>query len=230
MISGIEAVFFDLDDTLWEVGPVIERAEQRIYEHLAAHFPRITQALDITAVRNFRNEAYAARPDLVHNLTASRQLAFEKLLADFDYDPANALALTEIFLDYRNRVALYPDVMPALAGLRSMFKLVVVTNGNADIARVGIDEMFAAQVRAEEAGCKKPARRIFQLACDAVGVVPASVVHVGDHPVDDVQGAIEAGIRSIWVNRRDQHWRETYQPDAEVSDLTGLVRVLTKEL
>ena len=48
MISDIEAVFFDLDDTLWEVGPVIERAEQRIYEHLAAHFPRITQAVSYT--------------------------------------------------------------------------------------------------------------------------------------------------------------------------------------
>ena len=140
MITNVEAVFFDLDDTLWAVAPVIHRAERKIYTYLQEHFPRLTDAMDLEEIRKVRSQVYASRPDLAHDLTTSRRLAFESLLSDFDYDPQAAVALTDLFLDYRNRVALYSDVIPALERLRNHFKLVVVTNGNADIERVGIGE------------------------------------------------------------------------------------------
>ncbi len=226
MITNVEAVFFDLDDTLWAVAPVILRAERKIYAHLQEHFPRLTDAMDPEAIRKTRSQVYASRPDLAHDLTTSRRLAFESMLSDFDYDPQAAVTLTDLFLDYRNRVALYSDVIPALEHLRNHFKLVVVTNGNADIERVGIGEYFSAQVRAEEAGCRKPVADIFKLACSTINVEASSVVHVGDHPIDDVQGAIGAGIRSIWINRQGEPWTEAHHPDAEVADLAGLVRLL----
>ena len=226
MITNVEAVFFDLDDTLWAVAPVILRAERKIYAYLQEHFPRLTDAMDLEAIRKTRSQVYASRPDLAHDLTTSRRLAFESMLSDFDYDPQAAVALTDLFLDYRNRVALYPDVIPALERLRHHFKLVVVTNGNADIERVGIGEFFSAQIRAEEAGCRKPLAGIFELACSTINVEPSSVIHVGDHPIDDIQGAIGAGIRSIWMNRQGEPWVQAHHPDAEVADLTGLVALL----
>ena len=91
---------------------------------------------------------------------------------------------------------------------------------------MGIGEYFSAQVRAEEAGCRKPVADIFRLACRTIDVEPSSVVHVGDHPIDDIQGAIGAGIRSIWMNRQGVPWVQAHHPDAEVADLTGLVALL----
>ena len=91
---------------------------------------------------------------------------------------------------------------------------------------MGIGGYFSAQVRAEEAGCRKPVADFFKLACSTIDVEPSSVVHVGDHPIDDIQGAIGAGIRSVWINRHGETWTEAHHPDAEVADLAGLVTLL----
>jgi putative hydrolase of the HAD superfamily len=71
VITNVEAVFFDLDDTLWAVAPVILRAERKIYAHLQEHFPRLTDAMDLEAIRKTRSQIYASRPDLAHDLTTS---------------------------------------------------------------------------------------------------------------------------------------------------------------
>ena len=50
MITNVEAVFFDLDDTLWAVTPVILRAERKIYAYLQENFPRLTDAMDLEEI------------------------------------------------------------------------------------------------------------------------------------------------------------------------------------
>ncbi|GIT47391.1 MAG: hypothetical protein Ct9H300mP13_1870 [Gammaproteobacteria bacterium] len=117
MIPNVEAVFFDLDDTLWAVPGHSSCGTEDLRLSTGEIFPRLTDAMDLEAIRKVRSQVYASRPDLAHDLTTSRRLAFESLLSDFDYDPQAAVTLTDLFLDYRNRVALYPDGVPALERL-----------------------------------------------------------------------------------------------------------------
>jgi haloacid dehalogenase superfamily, subfamily IA, variant 1 with third motif having Dx(3-4)D or Dx(3-4)E len=98
-----------------------------------------------------------------------------------------------------------------------------LSNGNADLSRIGIDHHFAFQLGAREHGAAKPAASIFHAACQRLAVEPAHVLHVGDHIEMDVLGAMHAGLRSCWINREAQAWQhDSLRPDLQFDTLTGL--------
>jgi putative hydrolase of the HAD superfamily len=55
---------------------------------------------------------------------------------------------------------------------------------------------------------------------------PEATLHVGDHPVDDVLGALDAGFQSAWINRCAQVWTHEWKPHAQVQNLHELVELL----
>ena len=75
----------------------------------------------------------------------------------------------EVFLAARNRVEFYDDVRPALERLRARYRLFAVSNGNADLQRCGIGDLFDGHVTAIAAGAAKPDARIFAALRDMAG-------------------------------------------------------------
>ena len=55
-MDNIRTITIDLDDTLWEIHPVIMRAEQRLYEWLGENYPRITEMYEPADLRDVRAE------------------------------------------------------------------------------------------------------------------------------------------------------------------------------
>jgi putative hydrolase of the HAD superfamily len=109
------------------------------------------------------------------------------------------------------------------------YRLIAVTNGNARLDRIGIDDLFDAYVSARSAGAAKPARRIFDAAVSAGGAAAHETLHVGDHPEIDVNGARAAGLRSVWLNRNVRTWPgELPQPDGVVRSLDELDQLLVE--
>ena len=225
-MKHIQAISLDLDDTLWAIWPVIDRAEAVLHQHISETFPLIGQNHDAQDLRRLRNDVHQSRPDLSHDLTELRRVSFERLLSQYDYDPQASYDLVGRFLELRHDVTLYPDVVPALSALSKRFAVVAVSNGNADVSRLGIGSYFRGQISASAAGVKKPDRRIFHMACELLKTDPAHVLHVGDHPLEDVIGAQQAGLRAAWVNRNDDDWTHDEKPHAEVHDLAQLVEML----
>jgi len=104
-----------------------------------------------------------------------------------------------------------------------------VTNGNARLDRIGIDDLFDGFVSARSAGAAKPARRIFDAAVSAGGAEAHETLHVGDHPEVDVNGARAAGLRAVWLNRNGRDWpSELSQPDGVVRNLEELDHLLVE--
>lgn len=101
-----------------------------------------------------------------------------------------------------------------------------LTNGNAELSRVGLAPFFVASIAALEVGVSKPDPRIFRAAAEAVGVHPHEVLHVGDDAVTDVLGAYDAGMQAVWINREQAAWPHAQKPHLEVADLGGLVEAL----
>ena len=85
-MKALRAISLDLDDTLWAIWPVIERAEKALHDHICKAFPRIAEAQDAADLRLQRTEFYEQRPDLAHDLTELRRLSFELLLDRHGYD------------------------------------------------------------------------------------------------------------------------------------------------
>ncbi len=221
----IRALTLDLDDTLWPVWPVLERADQAVDDWLKVHHPTVAQAWPIAAIRQLRAQVAVARTDLAHDFTRQRRLTLEHVFASCGLADAPVDVLWEIYFAARNQVELYPDSLPALQRLGARWPLVSLTNGNADLQRIGIDGHFAHHVCARDRGVAKPDPRIFHAAAELLGLAPEQILHVGDDPLMDVHGAREAGLHTAWINRRGQAWPAGLgaAPQMDLSNLTALV-------
>ncbi|MBL8349526.1 MAG: HAD family hydrolase [Burkholderiaceae bacterium] len=198
------ALTLDLDDTLWPVGPTIARADALMWQWLARQASATHAARDDATLRALRSEVARERPDWAHDLSALRRETVRRALLAAGDDPALAEPAFEVFFEERQRVALYDDVLPALARLAARWPLVALSNGNADVRRVpGLAAYFRAAVSASELGVGKPAPAAFAEACRRAGALPANTLHVGDDPALDVDGALDAGLQAAWVQRSD---------------------------
>lgn len=226
-LSKIKAISLDLDDTLWPVWPAIERAEAELLQWLVDYAPATAARYSSTeALRGVRVQLEAARPDLHHDLSALRRESIRLALQLAGEDGDLAEPAFEVFFAARQRVDFYADAMPALEFLAARFPLVAVSNGNADVHRVGIGVHFAAALAAREFGVAKPDPRIFHAAAAAAGVAPGEVLHVGDDPLLDVVGAVQAGMQAAWVNRGEHVWSHAVQPHLALTDLNALCVLL----
>ncbi|TFZ00422.1 HAD family hydrolase [Ramlibacter henchirensis] len=223
----VKAITLDLDDTLWPIWPTIERAEKVLHEWLVENAPMAAALFsNPAALREIRNHLAEQRPELKHDLSAVRRESIRLALYRAGEDPLLAEAAFDAFFAARQQVELFDDVRPALQKLSERFPLVSLSNGNADLERVGLAAYFRAAVSAREFGVGKPDPRIFHAAAGAVDVVPEQVLHVGDDATLDVVGALNAGMQAVWVNRGDHLWPHPQQPHATVTTLTQLCELL----
>lgn len=222
MPHRVQAITLDLDDTLWAVDPVIERAERLLHEWFEARAPKLARALPPAEFLLYRRALARQLPHLAHDFTALRLEALRRALTEHGEDHTLAEAALAVFLEARNQIELYPEAADALHRLSRRYKIAVVSNGNADVHRIGIGAHFAAVVNSRSAGCAKPDARIFHVACDALGCEPHEVLHVGDDPDLDVRGAAGAGARAAWINRHGRVWAGDHCERIEFADLTAL--------
>jgi putative hydrolase of the HAD superfamily len=220
----ILALTLDLDDTLWPVLPALERADQAVDAWLRRHHPDVARAWPIAAMRALRMQVAAERLDLAHDFTSQRQLTLRQAFAACGVDDAPIETLWEIYFAARNSVELYPDSLPALERITARWPLASLTNGNADLQRIGIHAHFAHHVCARDSGVAKPDPRIFLAAAERLGVAPGQILHVGDDPAMDMAGARDAGLRTAWINREGLPWpTELGQPpELDLRDMTAL--------
>ena len=224
--APILAITFDLDDTLWAIDPVIERAERLMHAWLDEHYPLLPQRYTPAALRALRDGIVDARPELAHDLSALRRESLRLAATQCGYGPEAADGAFAVMWQARNEVDLFADVLPVLEALAGRYAIGGLTNGNADIARIGLDGLLSFCVTAREVGFAKPHPAIFAAACSTTGSAPHQVLHVGDDPERDVHGARAAGMRTVWVNRDGKPWPGGPPADAEVRDLHGLLALL----
>jgi putative hydrolase of the HAD superfamily len=210
-------ISLDLDDTLWPVAPVLTAAEAALLAWLRRHHPRAAHGHDLGTMRAIRAAVAERFPQHGHDLTFLRLRALGEQFAAAGYPHAHApespaAQAMEVFIAERNRVTFYEDVRPALVRLRSNRRLFALSNGNADLGRCGISDLFDGHVTAAQAGAAKPDARIFAHLANAAGVDAALVLHIGDDPVADVQGAMRAGMQAVWLNREGRRWPDGLAP------------------
>jgi putative hydrolase of the HAD superfamily len=227
VLNDVRAVAFDLDNTLWDVEPVLARAETRLLEWLHQHCPRIPEQLSLEDMRAARAELALAEPHNAHDVTYLRLTGLERHARECGYEEDIAARAFEVFLAARCEVEVLPDVRPALARLTRLFTLASLSNGNADLARIGLDSAFAVSLNARQIGAGKPDRRCFERLAGELGLAPRNVLYVGDDPWLDVAAAQAAGCRSAWMNRRASSWPAGLAPaDLTVRDCGELAALL----
>jgi len=224
---AVKAVLFDLDDTLWAIEPVLLRAENVLYEWLRRHAPRVTAQHTIATLREKRMALMRTDPVYQIDLYRLRHQALTDVFGETGADHGLVDEAMAVFSAARSTVDLFGDVEPGLQALGRDYLLGSVSNGFADLDRIGLTGHFGVSLAAHRFGRAKPDGAIFHAACEALGVRPAEAVHVGDDLVLDVLGAQQAGLRAVWMNRFDRPLAGGFAPDAICGDLHQLRQWLT---
>jgi HAD superfamily hydrolase (TIGR01549 family) len=226
---SIRLITFDLDDTLWDVAPVIHGAEAVLGDWLALQAPRLGRVPSAHLVA-IRARLLSAEPALQHCISALRRRVLLHALQDAGYAAGEAQQLAEaafqVFLAARHQIELFAEVHPTLQHLAGRFMLGVLTNGNADVRRLGLAEYFHFSLCAEELGVGKPDPQPFREALQRAGVSAEQALHIGDHPNDDIAGARGAGLHAIWFNPAGKPWTGAGHAPVEVHNLAELPALL----
>ncbi len=231
-VSKIRAISFDLDDTLWPIWPVIERAEKALVSWLSQHAP-MTAALfaSPSALQDIRQHVHEVilktKPEIAHDMSAIRKESIRLALYRAGDDPLMAEAAFDVFFAERNRVEYYEDALPAIKNMALRYPLISLSNGNAHLGLVGLAPYFQSAVSATGFGVAKPDARIFLEAARLGGVQAHEVLHVGDDAALDVMGALGAGMQAVWLNRQGKLWpHEHIEPTLEIASLAELTALL----
>ncbi len=222
----IRVITFDLDDTLWDVKPVLLRAEDAMYRWLEEHREKVTRQFDVVELRKLRMRTFELHPELRHHISDLRRQALYdvQLHCGYSEDVARegALAAFDAFLQVRHQVEPYERALEVLEALAECYTIGALSNGNADVFKVDIGEYFDFAFSAEQVGASKPAPDMFHASMRHTGAEAHEMVHVGDHPEHDVAGARAAGMYTVWANYSGVEWQGEEPADEEVSTLEHL--------
>lgn len=229
VFNRVTVLAFDLDDTLWPCMPTIHRAEDTLYQWLAEHYPRITDRIDPVQMVEFRREFSAREQRYAVDMTTMRCDFLQHLGDIHDYD-GKQLSRNgfDVFFEARQQVEFYDDVLPCLHRLKQKFRLGAISNGNASIEHVGLGHLIEHAVSAADLKVAKPDRLIYQHLAERFDALPEEIVYIGDDPLYDVVGSIEAGYHAVWINRESNPWPQHLPvPEHQVTDLHQLEVLLS---
>ena len=184
----------------------MRRAEVVLHEWFEQHHPEVAAAFPVPVMRALRERIWAEHPHLQHDFTETRLISLRHAMLPLGAREADVRAAFEVFFECRNQVELFAGVNEALAKLSAKVPIISLSNGNADLRRIGIAHYFVGGVGAREFGKAKPDPAIFNAAARALKLPIDEVLHIGDHAEQDMFGALRAGMIGAWINPTEQNW------------------------
>jgi len=227
-LGAVRAICFDLDNTLWDIEPVLMRAERILADWLERRYPRIPERFSASDIAEMRASLLREQPQQAHDLSYLRRETIARLAVAAGYERDMAHEAFALWHAARNQLEPYADVIPALEKLGRRFRLATLSNGNADLSVIGLAHHFEVTLNAGALGCAKPDVRAYERLAESLTLQPAEILFVGDEPHADVVGPRAAGMQTVWVNGGGVVWPDALPAaDACISGLDGLVTLLS---
>ena len=221
----VEAVFFDVDYTLYDMAQYVRGALSNVAQDVAATCSGDRETLFASLWGKWR-EVGSEYGHLFDDWLRSHGLLTESRLR----------ACLEVYHAHQPALSLYPGVDELLVDLRSRYRVGVITDGNLQRQRAKVDALDLEGkvdliVYSAALSLSKPDVGIFRYGLRLAGVAPDRSVYVGDHPIRDIAGARRAGMLGVRVLTGefshlpdDPELRPTYRVD----DLWHLPQALAK--
>jgi putative hydrolase of the HAD superfamily len=229
MTQTLKAVLFDIDDTLFPSSEFADKARRSAVEAIVAAGLDVDPAVAMDeladVVREFSSNYGNHFDQLVVRLAPHLRPGVHKAMV--------VAAGVRAYHETKAHLRPFPDAVRCLQALRRTALLRgVLTNGLTikqaeKLVRLGLQDAFSpgALFISEDLGVAKPHPRIFQIACEALGVGPGEVLYIGDNPVKDIDAAHEAGLVTCLRRGTGKHAMAVgaFAPDCEVETLDELL-------
>jgi len=228
-LQEVQAITFDLDDTLYDNRPVIERLEIELNNWMAVHHPIFTSR-PLSWWKAFKKEIAHREPALTHNVSLWRHQQLQQGLQRLGYSTQQAIQAADDAMEqvtfWRSNFVVPESSHKLLTELCQAFPLIAITNGNVDVDRVGLSHYFEAVYKAGFDCLAKPYPDMFVKAHQELGIAQGNTLHVGDALYSDIVGAKRAGFMACWLNVRQANLmscrKATLLPDIEIDQIGEL--------
>jgi putative hydrolase of the HAD superfamily len=242
----LKAVTFDLGDTLIDYGPMSYRAMMRTgaaraWEYLATldglgPLPlraRFARRLCGAARRTWYRSKLLIQDRNVEQAMAAR---LARMGLKLDAERRREL-VRRFFTGLTEKTQAMPGAAEVLAHVLSRGLAVALVSNTVlppwlldeSLGAVGLLEFLPRRFYSCDLGCKKPQRRIFRRALEALGVTePRAALHVGDRYLTDVWGARRAGLRTCLKVGHRSYPLPPVRPDFRIRQLSELPPILDR--
>lgn len=208
----IAGVTFDVTRTLIACPRAGEIYHQVLERHGIATDPRQLDEMiprvwrELACLADLRSDRFAQHPEGERGWW---RRFVERVCEHLGTARPSRFAASELFHRFEKADAweVYPEVASTLSSLREAgLRLAVISNWDHRLPtllrNLDLDHFFHAIVFSAECGIEKPNPALFEHCLDRLGLEAQHTLHVGDHPLEDVEGAAAAGMWSLRVNRR----------------------------
>lgn len=238
-MAPLQAVFFDLDDTLIDDTESARICIEQTCLQFQACVPGFDRALVAQTFaeisRRFWREDTSAQ-ELADYVVRLSEVRTANWSAALDACGIRGSGLGKefgaVYGTLRDEMVItFDDAEDVLRTLYGRVRLVVVTNGPGPVQRQkleasGLAPYFDAVIACTDIDAAKPDAAIFQAGLRAANTAAENAWHVGDNLVADVAGAVDAGLSAAWLNRRGRVRNGEAAPHAEIITLRDLPAVL----
>lgn len=236
MKKRYQTIFFDLDDTLWDTSFNNKRSLQILFErhNFAKHYGSFDSFFSIYNPHNCKLwEDYSFGKIDRDTLILDRFLFVTEPMGITD--PKEVLALSDEFLSITcQQTRLIPGAIDLLDYLKNhkKYAIHILSNGFREVQYLklgnsGLMPYIDKVVLSEEAGVTKPDSKIFEFALEITGAALENTLMIGDNPVADIQGAINAGWDVLWFNPAQQPYEfEKNSPIETIAHLKEIESIL----
>lgn len=232
-LGTIKAMTFDLDDTLYDNRPIIRRVEQEMVTWLFTHHP-VAQTKPLSWWQDLKRQIAQEDPWLPNDVTKWRFTQIERGLTLLGYEEQQAHQAAQNAIEQVHRLrsdfTVPQQSHDVLTQLTKKIPLVAITNGNVDVEKIGLAKYFRLVLKAGPNGYAKPHPDMFEQARRFLEVDNQEILHVGDHLVSDVQGAVQSGFSACWFNDQGKTVRDNPKakilPDVEITSTKQLLDLI----
>ncbi|HIH4848618.1 TPA: 5-amino-6-(5-phospho-D-ribitylamino)uracil phosphatase YigB [Morganella morganii] len=232
-LSPVRAMTFDLDDTLYDNRPVMDKTEEEVIAFIRQYDPRFSE-LPADYINVFRDRIRRQQPEIFHDVSRWRLLSWRTFFLHYGYTAARAQAGADAvmahFAQWRSRIDVPQSTHDTLTALAAKIPLVAITNGNMEPEKCGLADYFTFILKAGPDGRAKPFCDMYRTAAQRLALPAENILHVGDNLNTDVEGALCSGMQACWLNldgRDVYHDPETrLLPHIEITQLDSLTGLL----
>lgn len=221
----IQAILFDLDDTLYDEKQFVNGGFKAV-------------SLYISKNNNInQNKVYQLLLDVLEKYGSGHifDITLKKLGV---HDEKSIPKLVEIYRTHKPNLSLYTEVRVVLSALRKRdYKLGLITDGNVKVQKnkveaLKIRDFFDCMIFSDEYGIEKqkPNPFPYQKAMKKLEVSARETIYVGDNPYKDFINAKKIGIFTIRIIRgqyKNIKLRKEYEPDCKIKNLNEIFYILT---
>ena len=209
MSEKIKAITFDLDDTFWDVKPVLINAEMKTRKFIEDRIGKLEWG-SWEDFKLIREKLIVEDPSYEFDVGKLRKKLLLMKIQERISNKETAYELSEnafeLFFQERNKVEFFPSVLDEIEKLSQIYELGCLTNGNANIEIIGISKFFKFNISSKDVSANKPSENHFHKAIELLGVNKGELLHIGDHKINDMYGAISYGVKTLWFNLNKEVW------------------------